>query len=721
MRANRLTRWTLLGGAALVLVIYATLVEHNKETAAGAEALAAAIKAERAKAQVRESGLLDQVMKLQSDLAVARGGGGAAAAGAAAAAATRTAAAAATPAAPAAPAVPAPAGAAAPPSAAAPLASAVALPPPAPPPAPGAVPSCLRVFDPRREAMVFMHIGKAAGTSFREAVLGQRRKDGCHFSSAAGQTAYTNVPDSAMVARAGAAGAGGSAGGNGGKPKEYDWKGPVENTYLSECVEILGQGTCPVFGTLDEAKKVCSGYAGCGGLTEEAGGGKFTIRVGSSGPIASTSGERSWVRMGETHASSMAGAGAAGRRRLLPQQLDANASAVAPWLGQDLDEGDDDEEEDGPWGWQEEEGEEQGWRRRRRQLGGGRMSETVAHLTEAATKGTDWSLEPAPQGCTIPCFCKDHFDWSPIEPLHRAGVGMAPISVMRDPVERAISHFYFCKTLPWTAGMRIRTQSLSEYLADPESMLETRDVWQDGQAGVSWFAGVHIAGWVVTGPILNKNGEKRWRERQSLNATWLLDRAVVNFEKFLWVGILEAMSESLEMLEYQGGYAPGFKVAKKNSHKHGSGAEASAEEKAKLASLMPMDMWFYDHVKRTHEAKWAAYQQIKAAGATTPATNQLGKEHCPRPAVPSPPLPPADLMQPNALPDHVASKFGSNGACMSTRFILKCAPSMYYKWELKDGDNNAQHQAMIPPWDSQQPAKLGTQSETPNAQDLVGR
>ena len=58
MRANRLTRWTLLGGAALVLVIYATLVEHNKETAAGAEALAAAIKAERAKAQVRESGLL---------------------------------------------------------------------------------------------------------------------------------------------------------------------------------------------------------------------------------------------------------------------------------------------------------------------------------------------------------------------------------------------------------------------------------------------------------------------------------------------------------------------------------------------------------------------------------------------------------------------------------------------------------------------------------------
>jgi len=28
-----------------------------------------------------------------------------------------------------------------------------------------------------------------------------------------------------------------------------------------------------------------------------------------------------------------------------------------------------------------------------------------------------------------------------------------------------------------------------------------------------------------------------------------------NFEKFLWVGILEKMDESLQILEYQGGYA----------------------------------------------------------------------------------------------------------------------------------------------------------------------
>jgi hypothetical protein len=44
----------------------------------------------------------------------------------------------------------------------------------------------------------------------------------------------------------------------------------------------------------------------------------------------------------------------------------------------------------------------------------------------------------------------------------------------------------------------------------------------------------------------------------------------------------------------------------------------------------------------------------------------------------------------------------------------------YYRWELKDNDNNEQHQAMIPPWDSALPARLGEQSERPNAMDVAG-
>ena len=44
----------------------------------------------------------------------------------------------------------------------------------------------------------------------------------------------------------------------------------------------------------------------------------------------------------------------------------------------------------------------------------------------------------------------------------------------------------------------------------------------------------------------------------------------------------------------------------------------------------------------------------------------------------------------------------------------------YYRWELKSDDNNEQHQAMIPPWDSAVQPRLGEQSERPNAMDVAG-
>ena len=522
MRVNRLMRWMLLGTVGVLATV--ALLEQRKQPVGAA--VAAAVSAERAKAKARECKLLNRIAQLEqvtTELYTTAASGEVAGAGVASSN----------------------------------LTAAVAR--PSAVPTESLVRPCLRKFDPRREAMVFMHIGKAAGTSFRDALLGQQRTDHCHYTPEKGQIAYTAVPVQA--------GAGRRQGRHGGGVRERRWS---------------------------------------------------------------------------------------------------------------------------------------------------EVKETVAQLTEAATHGKNWSQEPAPSRCSILCFCKDHFDWSPIEPLYRAGVGLAPVSVMRDPVQRAISHFYFCKTLPWTAGMRIRSQTLSEYLADPESMLETRDVWQDGQAGVAWFAGVHIASWVVDSPILDSSGEKRWRERQSLNATWLLNRATRNFEKFLWVGILEKMAESLELLEYQAGYAPDFAVKKTNSvRKH---EEATAEEKAKLAALMPMDLLFYNHASRAHEAKWTAFQKMKQTKQEMP----LGKEHCPGPAVPMPPLPPADLTQPNALPAEVSERFGQNGPCVSTRFILKCAPAMYYHWKLRHVDNNEKHQATIPPWDSPLPPQLGEQSEQPNSMDLVG-
>ena len=81
----------------------------------------------------------------------------------------------------------------------------------------------------------------------------------------------------------------------------------------------------------------------------------------------------------------------------------------------------------------------------------------------------------------VPCVCNRHYDWTVIDDLESRGVKVATVALLRHPVKRATSHFYFAQTLPWTKQAAIRKQNLSQYLADPHSMLDTRDVWQDGQ------------------------------------------------------------------------------------------------------------------------------------------------------------------------------------------------------------------------------------------------
>ncbi len=95
------------------------------------------------------------------------------------------------------------------------------------------------------------------------------------------------------------------------------------------------------------------------------------------------------------------------------------------------------------------------------------------------------------------CACSKHYDWSYIQDIQKQGVKVAPLVMLRHPVQRAISHFHFAKTLAWTKGMKIRTLSLSEYLKNPKEMLNTRGVWQDGQAAVSWLTGTHLGNWAA--------------------------------------------------------------------------------------------------------------------------------------------------------------------------------------------------------------------------------
>ena len=91
-------------------------------------------------------------------------------------------------------------------------------------------------------------------------------------------------------------------------------------------------------------------------------------------------------------------------------------------------------------------------------------------------------------------FGNRHFDWSMVEEYTE---GTIPITILRHPVDRAISHFNFMKTLKWTRNdQKFQSLSLSEFLSMPKLMRKYRGCWQDGQASVAWLSGRQNQSWI---------------------------------------------------------------------------------------------------------------------------------------------------------------------------------------------------------------------------------
>ncbi|CBY42038.1 unnamed protein product [Oikopleura dioica] len=139
-----------------------------------------------------------------------------------------------------------------------------------------------------------------------------------------------------------------------------------------------------------------------------------------------------------------------------------------------------------------------------------------------------------------------HFDWTYVEEVFPAD---EVLTLFREPVSRTISHFNFMKKLSWTKGMKIKEQSLDEFLDDKASMMEFRGCWQDGQAGVSWLTGTHIAEWVRKGENAEKDPETL--ERWFFDYEKQLTEAADKIDKMFWFGILEDLDRSLELLAFQ--------------------------------------------------------------------------------------------------------------------------------------------------------------------------
>ena len=72
-----------------------------------------------------------------------------------------------------------------------------------------------------------------------------------------------------------------------------------------------------------------------------------------------------------------------------------------------------------------------------------------------------------------------HFDWSVVDHM-KAKHDYQVVTLLRNPVDRAISHFHFIKSQPWVSREFLK-MNLEQFVRDPQALMDYRGVWQDGQ------------------------------------------------------------------------------------------------------------------------------------------------------------------------------------------------------------------------------------------------
>ena len=200
------------------------------------------------------------------------------------------------------------------------------------------------------------------------------------------------------------------------------------------------------------------------------------------------------------------------------------------------------------------------------------------------TGGT--SVDSAMSGTGVAYVGHQHFDWSFLRqfyPAHRV------LIVFRHPVSRAISQFHFSRKLPWTKGMAIRRYSLAEYLTDYREMLLTRGVWQDGEAGASWVAGTHIAGWVGKDARVSIDA----REAFEQNTTAMCAIIERRLRSAFWIGFTETLSADMARL----GARLKMPITVKRLNANSYSAAVDSKVRAKLTALTGLDHWLYANAK----------------------------------------------------------------------------------------------------------------------------
>ena len=84
----------------------------------------------------------------------------------------------------------------------------------------------------------------------------------------------------------------------------------------------------------------------------------------------------------------------------------------------------------------------------------------------------------------------------------------------------------------------------------------------------------------------------------------MLDTALENLHKCLWIGLLEKREQSMELLRYQSGLKLKLEHKRKTSH-----PKPTQEEIKKLRKLMPLDLYIYEYAKQLFAHRWNLYQK----------------------------------------------------------------------------------------------------------------
>lgn len=237
---------------------------------------------------------------------------------------------------------------------------------------------------------------------------------------------------------------------------------------------------------------------------------------------------------------------------------------------------------------------------------------TFMHIGKNAGTSFRSALLRAMSGVGSRCNCPGHQHFGLLDKPQNALV-----TILRHPIERTLSHFWFTQTLSWGEKAKVDLFSVEQWLdyeKFPLLFSRTRTIWRDGQSAALWFSGLHTAGWA--GATRESDQEKDRLEKLAFNQTYLLSKAIENFHRFVYVGLLSDLESSSQLFAFQ---IEGASLQMPHSNKNRRprsleediGRKRAAVVYRKLEKLLPVDMAFYKYAKAIIEHRFATMRSQK--------------------------------------------------------------------------------------------------------------